>query len=177
MEVAGDLSELREADVANLLVGDNGKSLANGSQVGGGKSVETVVVQTKRSVEGLEGRHLKGTDETESQVGGPDEVGQGNSELLVVVGEGQRVRDVTKLHADFVDVAVVGDEDGVGLLDVDALEGAKGSVLDFDVVGLSDLSGKANGLEVGKSAPLDRLDLLEVGEVDAVQAGQAAQGQ
>lgn len=135
LEVVRDLGEEREADVGELLIGDNGKSLANGCQVGGGEAVKAVVVKTERSVQGLEGGHLKGTDETERQVGGPDEVGERDSELLVVVGEGERVRDVAELHVDLVDVAVVSNEDGLGLLDVDALKGAKGSVLDVDLVG------------------------------------------
>lgn len=176
MQVVGDLGELREADVGNLLVGNNGKSLADSGKVGGGEGLETVVVETKRSVEGLKGGHFDGTNKTEGHVSGPDEVGQGDGKGLVVIGKGQRVRDVTKLHVDFVDVTVVGDEDGLDLLDVDTLEGADSSVLDVDLVGLGDLGGEANGLEVRKSVPLDALDTLELGEVEAIQAGKTAQG-
>jgi hypothetical protein len=175
LKVVGDLGQHGEADVGDLLVGDDSKGLTDGGQVGGGKGIEAVVVQTKRSVEGLKGRHLEGTNETESQVGGPDEVGQSNRELLVVVGESQRVRDITKLHVDFVNVAVVGDEDGIGLLDVDTLEGAESSVLNADVVGLGDLGGEADGLEVGERVPLDGLYGLELGHVDRVEAGQAVE--
>ena len=175
MQVVGDLGEKREADVGHLLVGDNGKSLTDGGQVGSRKAFEAVVVQTKRSVEGLEGRHLKFTDETECQVGSPDQVGQSDSELLVVVGECERVGDVAELHRDLVDVAIVGNEDGLYLLDVDALEGAESRVLDVDLVGLGDLGGEANVLEVGKSVPLDRFNRLKLGEVDGIEAGQAIQ--
>jgi hypothetical protein len=176
LQVVVDLGEHGEADVRHLLVGNDGKSLANGSQVGGMEGLETVVVQTKRSVQGLEGRHLKGTNETEGHVGGPDEVGQGDLQSLVVIREGHRVRDITKLHVDFVDITVVGNEDGIDLLDVDTLEGADSGVLDVDLVGLGDLGGEANGLEVGEGVPLDALDLLELGELDAVQAGETVKG-
>ena len=176
MQVVVDLGEDGEADVGHLLVGNDGKSLANGSQVGGGEGLETVVVQTKRSVQGLEGRHLKGTNETEGHVGGPDQVGQGDLQSLVVIGEGHRVRDITKLHVDFVDITVVGNEDGVDLLNVDALERADGGVLDVDLIGLGDLGGEADGLEVGEGVPLDALDLLEHGELNGVQAGETVKG-
>lgn len=176
LQVVVDLGEQGEADVGDLLVGNDGKGLANRSQVGGVEGLETVVVQTKRSVQGLEGRHLKGTNETEGHVGGPDEVGQGDLQSLVVIGEGHRVRDITKLHVDFVDITVVGNEDGVHLLDVDALEGADGGVLDVDLVGLGDLGGEADGLEVREGVPLDALDLLELGELNGVQAGETVKG-
>lgn len=177
MKVVGDLGKEREADVGHLLVGNDGEGLTNGGQVGGREAVEAVVVQTKRSVEGLERGQLKGANETEGQVSGPDQVGESNGELLVVVGESERVGNVTELHGDLVDVAVVGNEDGVSLLDVDTCEGAEGSVLDVDVVGVGDLGGEAKVLEVGKSVELDGLNGLQLGHVDSVEAGQAVQSQ
>lgn len=173
LNVAVDLGKEREGNVVELLVGDNSNSLTNAGQVGGREGLETVVVQTKRSVEGLEGGNGDGTAETESQVASPDEVGKLDLDGLVVVGKGQRSGDVAKLHGDGVNVAVVGNEDLVSLLNVDALERAESSVLDVDLVGLGDLRGEANLLEVGERLPLDRVDGLELGEVQGVEGGKA----
>jgi len=75
LEVTRDLGEKREGDVVELLVGDNGNGLTNAGKVGSGEGLETVVVETKRAVEGLERGNRDGTAETEGQVASPDEVG------------------------------------------------------------------------------------------------------
>lgn len=55
LKVAGDLGELGERDVGQVLVGDKGNSLADGSKVGSREGLETVVVETERAVQALEG--------------------------------------------------------------------------------------------------------------------------
>jgi hypothetical protein len=171
LEVAVDLLEHGEGEVGQLLVGNEGKGLADAGQVGGREALEAVVVETEGAVEGLERGHRDGTAEAESHVGGPDEVGQTDLDVLVVVGKGERVGNVAELHIDFVDEAVVGNEDGFDLLDVHTLEGAESGVLDVDLVGLLDLSGEAKVEEVGEGVPLDRGDGLELGEVDREELG------
>ncbi len=173
LQVAGDLGELRERDVGQVLVGDQGNSLANRSQVGSREGLKTVVVKTKGAVQGLKGGDRDGTTESEGQVASPDEVGQLNLDGLVVVGKSQRSGDIAKLHGDLINVTVVGNEDSVDLLDVDTLERAKSGVLDVDLVGLVDLGCEANLLQVGQGVPLDGIDALELGEADGVETGQA----
>ena len=173
LDVTTDLGKERERDVVELLVGNNSNGLTNAGQVGGREGLETVVVETKRSVEGFEGGDGDGTAETEGQVASPDEVGKLDLDGLVVIGKGQRGGDVTKLHGDGVNVAVVGNEDLVSLLNVDTLERAESSVLDIDLVGLGDLGGEADLLEVGERLPLDRVNGLELGEVQGVEGGEA----
>jgi hypothetical protein len=134
LQVVADLGQHGEGEVVHLVVSDNGKGLANLSQVG-----------------------------------------QLNLDGLVVVGEVEELGNVSELHLDLADVAVVGNEKGLGLDNVDTLERANSSVLDVNRLCLLDGGGEANGLEVGQGVPLDGVDLLQLGEVDAVQAGEAVQ--
>ena len=175
LQVVGDLGEEREGDVVELLVGNNGDGLTDGGQVGGREGIEAVVVETERTVEGLEGRNGDGTAEAESQVASPDQVGELNLDGLVVVGKSQGGGDVAELHGDLVNVTVVGDEDLISLLNVDTLERTKSRVLDVDLVGLGDLGREANLLEVGERLPLDLVDGLELGEVQGVEGGEAVE--
>jgi hypothetical protein len=175
LQVVVDLGQEGESQVVELVVTDNGKGLADFSQVGCREGLETVVVETKGAVELHQGGHRDGTAEAECQVGGPDQVGQRDLDSLVVVREVERVGDIAQLHGDVVDVLVVGNLERLGLDDVDAGEGADSSVLDINLLGSLDGCGEANALEVGQSVPLDGVDLLELGEVDAVKAGQAIQ--
>lgn len=175
LQVLADLSKERERQVAHLVVADNGKSLGNLCQVGCGERLKTAGVDTERAVELCEGGEGDGSDGTEGQVGGPDEVGQLNLNLLVVVGKVKRVGDVAQLHLDLVDVRVVGNLDGIGHDDVDALEGAHTGVLNGDLLGRLDGCGEANVLQDGQSVPLDGADVLQDGEVDAAQGSQAVE--
>ena len=175
LQVVGDLGELRERNVGQVLVCDESDSLTDRSQVRRSEGLETVVVETERAVEGLERRNGDGTAEAESQVTSPDQVGELNLDGLIVVGQGKRLGDIAQLHGDGVNVAVVCDEDLLDLLNVDTLEGAKSGVLDVDVLGRRDLGGEANVLEVGQRVPLDRVDGLELGEVDGVERGEAVE--
>lgn len=175
LQVVADLGQERERKVAELVVSNKGKGLADLSQVGCGERLKAVLVETKGAVELGKGRKQDASAGTEGQVGGPDQVGQLNVDSLVVVGEVERVGDVAQLHLYLVDVAVVGDLEGLGHLDVDTFEGAESGVLDIDVVGLLDRRGETNVLEVGKSVPLDGLDLLQHGEINRVEAGKSVQ--
>jgi len=175
LQVVADLGQEGERQVGELIIANNGKSLADLSQVGCGEGLETVLVQTEGAVQLLEGRQKDGSARAESQVGCPDQVGQLDLNGLVVVGEVEGVGNVAKLHLDLVDVAVVGNLQGGGLLDVDALKGAESGVLDVNLLGLLDGCSETDVLEVGKSVPLDGIDLLELGEVDGIEAGKAVQ--
>lgn len=177
LQVVGDLGELRERDVGQVLVCYESDGLTNGGQVRRSEGLETVVVETERTVEGLERGNGDGTAEAEGQVASPDQVGELNLDGLVVVGQGKRLGDVAQLHGDGVDVAVVGNEDGLDLLNVDTLEGAESSVLNIDGLGRRDLGSKANVLEVGQGVPRDRVNGLELGEVDGVERGEAVKVQ
>lgn len=137
-QVIVNLGQEREGEVVQLVVSDNGKSLADLSQVGCGERLETIVVETERAVELSKGRHRDGTAETESKVGCPDQVGQRDLDGLVVVRKVKGAGDVAKLHGDIVDVTVVGNLESLGLLDVDTRQGADGSVLDIDLLRLFD---------------------------------------
>jgi hypothetical protein len=176
-QIVVDLSDERQGQVAELLVSDDGKGLADLSQVGGGEGLERVLVETQGAVELLKRRQRDGPAGAEGQVGGPDQVGQLDDNSLVVVGEIERGGNIAKLHLDLGDVAVVGDLERLGLLDVDAGERLEPGVLDVDGIGLLDLCGKAYVAQVGQGVPSDGLHLLELGEVDAVEALEGVQRQ
>lgn len=172
LQVVGDLGQLGESEVVEVVVANDGEGLANLSKVGRSKVLEIVVVETERTVELHQRRHADGTAETESHVGGPDQVGKLDLDGLVVVGEGKGIRDVTKLHGNLVDVTVVGDEQVLDLLDVDTLERPEAGVLDADLLRSLNGGSEAEVLEVGESVPLQGVHLLELGEVDGVEAGE-----
>jgi hypothetical protein len=175
LKVARDLSELRERDVGQVLVGDQGNSLADSGKVGSSERLESVVVETERAVHAFERGDRNGSAESEGQVASPDEVGQVDLEGLVVLGDDHGFRDVAELHGDIINVTVVRDENSVDLLNVDTLERAKSGVLDVDRVGLSDLASEANLLQSRQGVPLDGVDALELGEVDSVETGQVVE--
>jgi hypothetical protein len=175
LQVVVDLGQKREGQVVELLVADNGKGLADLSQVGSRESLKAIVVETERTVELHQGGHGDGAAESERQVGGPDQVGQRNLDSLVVVGEVERVGNIAELHGNIVDVLVVGNLQRLGLDDVDTGQGADRRVLNIDLLGGLDRGSEADALQVGQGVPLDGVDFLELGEVDAVEAGQAVQ--
>jgi hypothetical protein len=173
LQVVGDFGQHGEGNVGEVVVGNDGEGLTDRRQVGRSEHLETVVVETERAVQGLQRRDRDGATETEGEVTSPDEVRKFDLDVLVVVGQGERLGDVAQLHLDGVNVAVVGNEDGLDLLDVDTLERTESRVLDIDLLGGVDLSVKANVLEVGQGTPLDGVDVLELGEAEGVEIRQA----
>ena len=177
LQVSLDLLQKGKGEVGQLIVGDKSERLPNRGQVGCREGLETVVVEAQGAVERLERGYLNGAAETEGQVASPDQVGQLDLYVFVVVRQSQRSGDISKLHGDGVDVAVVGNEDGVNLLDIDALERSETGVLDVDLLGLFNLGSEAERLEVGQGVPLDRVDHLELGHVDGAERSQAVEVQ
>lgn len=166
-ETTTDLLQLREGDVVEVLVGDDGQVTLVGTdsgKVGALQRLELVGVETKRTVNGGKRVEGNGGDVAEGHVVGPDQVGEDGRDVTTVGLNVERSGDVTELHGDVVQVVVVGDEDSVDNSKVDTVKGLELSVLDVELAGLVDTSGEGQKLETSKGVPLDGVNLAELGE-------------
>jgi hypothetical protein len=164
-ETASNGRKLREGDVGRLLAADNGQSATDIGEVGSLDALEEVAVETEGVVHGRERRNADGGSVGNVDLVGPDKVGKNNRDVTAVGVHVEVVGDIAKLHGDVVEVVVVLDVDGLGHLEVDALEGRQLGVDDAHAVGPLDLVGERQALETRKTLPLDLTNFVQLGEV------------
>ena len=129
LDTTGDLLEQRHGDVGQLWVGVDGEGAANGGQVRAGKVLEAALVETKGAAGVGEGWDRDAWDITEGDVGSSDQVGERKLQLVTVRLDIDGTSQVGDLEADVLEQVVVGNVDGVDLLQVDAVQCAQESVL------------------------------------------------
>ena len=152
-----------EGDVGELSIGDNsqtsntGGEATDGGQVWCGNAVHVVSVESHRSVYGSQGRNLDAGDVTEGHVGSPDQVGEGNSQLVAIGVDVDGVGDVGDLRVKLLQVVVVVNLQGANGVQVDTAESGQEGVADGDTVGLGERSSERQRWESWKSLPVDGL--------------------
>lgn len=165
----------RHGHVGEVGVGDKGKRATDVGDVGALDKGELVVVETERTVNGLEGRRGVSADIAQSHVVGPHQVGEDDGDVVSVGLNGQSVGDVAELHGDVLEVGVVGDVDSVDNLEVDSVEGGELGVLDVQLGGGLDTSAEGETLESRESLPGNGANIGELGEAQGRQNGQAVE--
>ena len=153
-----DSLQVGKRDVLEVGVAVESERATNGSQVRGRNIGHVVLVESKRSVDGSQGRHGERADVAQSHVVGPLEVGELDLHVLVVCLEVQALRDVAELHANLLEVRVVVDVKDANLHQVDTVERVELSVGDQDVLGHRNSAGEGQLLQSRKSLPPDLLD-------------------
>ena len=145
-------------------------------EVGSAEVEEGIVVQSQQTVQPLQRRDREFTDVPRGDVAGLQQVGELDVQRFLVaderdgtggVGEG---RDV-----DAVDVLVLGDLEGAGRLEGDAVDGRQGGVGDVDLVGLGDALGETELLQDRQRDEVEPADGSEAVERQAPQLGQTLQ--
>lgn len=170
LEASADSGQLWQSDVVELVVADESKRSTNAGEVWRREVLECVAVEAERTVHGCERWHGHGGQVADGDVVGPLQVGEFGNKVLTVVGEGHGLSDVSELHVDRVEEAVVGDVDGVGDLEVDTVKGSELGVVnsehvDFLHTGLRE--GEA--LESRQSDPVDGVNLGQSWEAEGRQ--------
>lgn len=156
--------QVGEGNVGELAVGDNGQTsdasgeASDGGQVWCGDAIHVVSVESKGSVDSSQGWYTDLGDVSEGHVGSPDQVGEGNLELVTIGVDIDSVGDVGNLGIEGLQVVVVVDLQGANGVQVDAAKGGQESVADGDTIGLGERCSKIQGRESGESFPVDSLD-------------------
>lgn len=171
-EAATGPLEQREADVAELVVVAQGNGLARLGEVGGEEVLHAVVLSEKeRPGELLEKRNGKALDAANVNVTGVGEAGEGDLELVRVVGDAELLGDVGETGLPVGEEGVVVDREAADGGHVQAVEAGEDRVADADGLDRGDTVGsELDRLEGGQGNPLDLANLLEGAEVDAVEA-------
>jgi hypothetical protein len=164
-ETASNGRKLGEGDVGRLLAADNGQSATDIGEVGSLDALEEVAVETEGVVHGRERRNADGGSVGNVDLVGPDKVRKNNRDVATVGVDVEVVGDIAELHGDVVEVVVVLDVDGLGHLEVDALERRQLGVDDADAVGPLDGVGERQALETGETLPLNLTNFVQLGEV------------
>jgi len=190
-----DALEAGQRDHAKLVITSDGETTINGlqdghgdvgelgvvledqvtslGQVGSGESLELGAPETELAGELLEGRQGDSRDVLEGHALTSAEVGQVDLEGVEVTGEADRVGGVLQVvDVDGLQVTVVLDAEETDGLQGDTVQVRQTSVGDADITGLGDTLGEAQGLELGKSIPVDGTDRVELGEVEQGQGGE-----
>lgn len=142
-------------------------------QVRGGEGLELGTPEAELASELLEGRQGDSRDVLEGHALTSAEVGEVNLEGVEVAGEADRVGGVLQVvDVDGLQVTVVLDAEKTDGLQRDTVQVGQTSVGDADITGLGDTLGEAQGLQLGKSIPLDATNGVEFGEVEQGESGE-----
>lgn len=175
LEATIDGLELRHADVGDLGVVDEDQVTSLG-QVGGSKGGEAVTPETELTGELLEGRNGDGADVTEGHVLTARQVGQLNLQRVEVTGEVDETSGVLQVvHVDRLQLSVLGDIEGLDLLEGDSVQAGETSVGDGDAGGLSDTLAEVESLQVGEGGEGDLVDRGQGAEAEGGEGSQTAQ--
>lgn len=137
-----DALQDREGNVGKLAVSNNGQrsntgcEATNGGQVWCTEAVHVVSVESKRSVDSGQRRHLDARDISEGHVGSPDQVGESDSQLHAIGIDVNSVGDVGDLGVEGLQVVVVVNSEGADSVQVDTIQVAQEGVTDGDTAGL-----------------------------------------
>jgi hypothetical protein len=169
-ETATNLGQLREADVLDGRVADEGQITGlDLSQVEQRDALEEVGVETERAVDGSQrGTGVLG-DVGDSSVGEPLNVGHLNAELKTVGVDVEKVAQALDAGSELGEELVVVDVQILNSLNVDTLQAAQTGVGDDDGISLLDTLGA----EVEGSKTVQRKELKAA---DRVQRGESQVG-
>ena len=148
LDTTSDTLKHWSSDVVQPAVGVDGKSAANLSQVRQVEGLEAALVEAKGAAGVGERWDGDGGDVTEGDVGGRDQVGESKLQLITVRLDVDGTSQVGNLEADVLEQVVVGNVDGVDLLQVDAVQCAQESVLDVQRSGRADVLWEVEGVQV-----------------------------
>lgn len=181
LEGSSDRLEVVGSNVGQLLVGDEGKRLSDGSELGEGEVGEGVVDEAGGAFDLLELGERGGRSITDGDVVGPDKVGERHIDTLaagLAVGlDNQEIGNVGKSNINSLEVLVVVDIEPLAGVQVDASEGAEVRVGDEHGVGLADLLGEVEGGQDRESCPGDVTNVDQAGERQLGQDGEALEGE
>lgn len=168
-----NVGKFSESQVGEIGVVDEGdvtrRSLGH---VGERHSGEVVGVETSRAVDNLQRRSREGGNVGNRQVGGPDELVQGNRKLLTVGLERQVLGQVLEVKVNSRQTVVVVDVHGADRLQVNAVQALQESVGDGDTVCLVHTSSKGESVESGQRSPVNSAN---IGQRRHAQGGQERQ--
>jgi hypothetical protein len=193
-----DLLQLGQVNGLELVVTGNGETTVNlgqnghgdvgelgvvvehqvtgGGQVGSRESGELSTPEAELTGELLQRGNGDAGDVAEGHVGTSAEVGQLNLESIVVTGEVDQVGSVHQVvDVDLLEITVVLNLELVDSLQGNTVQGGQTGVLDDNITSLGDTSVEVEGLELGKSVPLDGADGGQLGESKLGQAGKTLQ--
>ncbi len=160
-ETSTDGGQHWHRDVGQLGITDVSDITTNIGQVWCHDRLHVGSVNTERGVDGLKGWNGELGDVADGHVVGPDQVWKLEVQVKAVVVDGQSLGDVGDLGGDGAEESVVGDLEGVDLLEVDALEGGEGGISDEDSLGLGQWSLEVQRLEGVERGPVESTDLRE----------------
>lgn len=171
LESTGNRAQLGERDVVEQSVSNQCERssvcfgcAAEGSQVGRGKALDIVAVESKRSVDSLQGWDADAGTVAEGHVGSSLQVGELNFQTLSVGLNVKQSSDVGNLGAEAGETAVVVDVQCFDGVQVNTFQAAQECVGDEDVLGLLDERGEGQLLQDWKSGPFDGADFSQLGE-------------
>lgn len=171
LEATVDLGQLREGDVGELLVGDNGERATELLELRTFDTLDGVVDEAKRGVDVGQVWQVDVGDIAEGDVVGPDELRERCGDLLGVEGDVKRVGNGLDVDIDLLEILVVVDVEGANLLDVDTLKRVETSVRNNHLLAVSDLLLEVEAGERWKGDPVDLANLLELWHLKMVQNG------
>ena len=175
LEATSDLGELRHGDVGQFIVADNGKTRTQRGEIGRDQGLEFVAVEAQSAIDRCQRWNRDGHSVTDGHVVGPHHVGERHGQLCTVGAHGQALRNVAELHANLVEVRVVDNGDGVGRLQVDAVQRVELGVVDGEHGNFLQACGESQALEGGESFPQNRVDRAQHGKIERGENSETVQ--
>jgi hypothetical protein len=175
LEGSTNLLQKWGSEVGHLDVADPSDGLSNSSKVWQGQSLEGVVDESKRVLNGCERWDADRLSVTERGILDAVQVWKADFDRLaaeLVELNSQSLGDILELKLDVSELLVVVDIESTNALEVNSLKGAELSVRDEDVIGLSDGLGEGEGLKGWKGDPFDRSNLAKLRGRERLEDGE-----
>lgn len=180
IDATGNGGQAGEGEVLDIVVGVEGEIsdalglVTNGGEVGSRQRLQEVGVDGQGLIDSGQRRDLERRGVAQDSVHGPLKVGKLDGEGAAI-GEDAERANVADLGGDGVQEGVVGDEEGIHAVQVDAVQGGQSGVGDAHAGGLGDRLAEGELVDALETGPVDGVDGGELVELQAGHAGEVAQ--